>query len=324
MDYCVAIRTLGTAGTKYQTLLNSLNRQTFKPKRILVYIAEGYNLPKETIGIEQYVYCPKGMITQRSLSFDEIDTEYILFCDDDLWLADDFVEKLYNGLEDNHGDCISPDVFCIQDLSFMDKIKKAIAGYAFPRKDDGWAFRIMRNGSYTYNNHPSKEVLPTESAAGACMLIKKEAYQAIHFEDERWMEDFKYALGDDMLFFHKLFIMNYIVLIHYNAGIKHLDAGAGSKRLPDNWIRKYFTLSIIIQYRIKYSLKKNNNIEKIKCVWSSSLKNIEQAFFFFLRELINNKRVIFLDYFLGLKDGIKYVKSSSYQKIPSFDAYNSK
>ena len=50
-EYCAAIRTLGTAGDKYLQTLKSLQSQTIPPKKILVYIAEGYDLPKETIGI---------------------------------------------------------------------------------------------------------------------------------------------------------------------------------------------------------------------------------------------------------------------------------
>ena len=73
-DYCVAIRTLGTAGEKYQTLLDSLMAQTLPPQKILVYIPHGYPAPKETVGIEQLVRCEKGMVTQRSLPFDEVNT----------------------------------------------------------------------------------------------------------------------------------------------------------------------------------------------------------------------------------------------------------
>ena len=149
MEYSVAIRTLGSAGEKYQMLLDSLNRQTIRPRKILVYIPFGYELPKETIGWEEYVRCPKGMITQRSLPFDEIDTDYILFCDDDISLESTSVQRLYDGLIANNGDCISPNTFPVEKLSTLGKIKKAIAGYAFPRKDDGWAFKIMRNASYT-------------------------------------------------------------------------------------------------------------------------------------------------------------------------------
>lgn len=64
-QYCVAIRTLGTAGEKYRQTLLSLQQQTIPPNKILVYIAQGYPIPQETIGIEEYIYCPKGMVAQR-------------------------------------------------------------------------------------------------------------------------------------------------------------------------------------------------------------------------------------------------------------------
>lgn len=320
MEYCVAIRTLGTALEKYQTLLDSLNRQTIKPKKIFVYIPYGYEQPKETIDWEEYLRCPKGMITQRSLPFDEIDTEFILFCDDDLWLADDFVEVLYNGLLENNGDCIAPDVFQIQEMSAIGKIKKAISGYAFPRKDDGWAFKIMRNASYTYNEHPTQDVLPTESAAGACMLIKKTAYKAIHFEDERWMEDFGYPLGEDLLFFNKLHIMGYKTLVHYHAGIKHLDAGGSSRPFVLDRIRKQVALAFVVQYRIKYSLKDNGFCERLLCIFSTSLRNVEHLLFTFIKQLVNGKCVFFV-YIKGIWDGFKYIRSEQYRKIPAFDAY---
>ena len=53
MKYTAVIRTLGTAGEKYQQLLNSLQQQSIQPNDIIVYIAEGYPLPKETIGKER-------------------------------------------------------------------------------------------------------------------------------------------------------------------------------------------------------------------------------------------------------------------------------
>ena len=320
MEYCVAIRTLGTAGEKYQILLDSLNRQTIKPNKILVYIPYGYELPKETIGREEYVRCPKGMITQRSLPFDEIDTEYILFCDDDLWLADDFVEVLYKGLLENNGDCIAPDVFQIQEMSAIGKIKKAISGYAFPRKDDGWAFKIMRNASYTYNANPSHDILPSESAAFACMFIKKAAYKAIHYEDERWMEDFGYALGDDLLFFNKLYIMGYKTLVRYHAGIKHLDAGGSSRPFVFDSFRKQVALAFVVQYRIKYSLKSNGFCERLLCIFSTCIRNTEQFFFTLIKQLLKGRCVFFI-YMKGIRDGFRYIRSEHYKKIPAFDAY---
>ena len=82
MEYTAVIRTLGKAGEKYQTLLDSLVAQTTPPKEIIVYIAEGYPIPKETCGKEKYVYVPKGMVAQRALNYDEVQTEYILFLEE--------------------------------------------------------------------------------------------------------------------------------------------------------------------------------------------------------------------------------------------------
>lgn len=99
MKYTAVIRTLGTAGDKYQILLDSLNKQTIQPSKILVYIAEGYAIPKETIGKEQYIYVKKGMVAQRALPYYEVNTEFILFLDDDLFLPDNFVEKMFFSLK---------------------------------------------------------------------------------------------------------------------------------------------------------------------------------------------------------------------------------
>lgn len=98
MNYTAVIRTLGKAGEKYQTLLESLDRQTIQPSKILVYIAEGYAIPKETIGKEQYIYVRKGMVAQRALPYQEVDTEYILFLDDDVYLPETAVAQLYQYL----------------------------------------------------------------------------------------------------------------------------------------------------------------------------------------------------------------------------------
>ena len=86
LEYCAVIRTIGRAGRMYQRLLDSLASQTIPPKKILVYLAEGYDRPTETIGIEQIVQVSKGMVAQRALPYDEVDTEWMLMLDDDIWL----------------------------------------------------------------------------------------------------------------------------------------------------------------------------------------------------------------------------------------------
>ena len=136
-EYTAVIRTLGTAGAKYQQLLDSLQAQSVVPKAIVVYIAEGYPLPKETIGTERYVYVKKGMVAQRALPYDEVQTEWMLFLDDDLYLPPNFVEKLYGQLIENNADVISPDVFPNDKRPFSGKVMMAISGRMLPHRDDG-------------------------------------------------------------------------------------------------------------------------------------------------------------------------------------------
>ncbi len=68
MEYTTIIRTLGTAGDKYQTLLDSLNRQNLQPSNISIYIAKRYAISKETIRKKrQYTLC-KSRIYPTSLN----------------------------------------------------------------------------------------------------------------------------------------------------------------------------------------------------------------------------------------------------------------
>ena len=69
-NYSIVIRTLGTGGGKYQRLLDSIKSQTIQPKHIFVFIAEGYELPAEQIGTEEFIYTRKGVtVISDSFSF---------------------------------------------------------------------------------------------------------------------------------------------------------------------------------------------------------------------------------------------------------------
>lgn len=321
-EYCVAIRTLGTAGEKYQTLLNSLVAQTLLPKKILVYIPHGYPAPKETVGIEQIIRCEKGMVAQRSLPFDEVDTEYILFCDDDLFLPPDYVEKLFCGLEENNGDCIAPQVYKHAGESWWMKCLVYLNNSSSARKDDGWANKVKRDAGFSYNNNPSKRVLPTQTAAFASLLCKKSAYRSIHFEDERWLDSFSFASLDDQLFYYKLFLQGFKVLMHYDTGIQHLDAKAGVRVNVKKRIYFKKKLLFTIWYRTIYSIKKKKDKkEKIICCLVFAWRNI-LGIFALIGDTFRFKQPVYLiDYFRGLYAGYKYIHSEVYKTLPSFDYY---
>ena len=319
-SYCVAIRTLGKAGEKYQRELDSLKNQTVQPKKILVYIAEGYELPKETIGIEQYIYVEKGMVAQRALPFTQIDTEYVLFLDDDVFLPEDAVEKLYDGLCELQGDCIVADTFCNQEMDIKRKILAFVANWAYPRKDDNWAFKIQRNASFSYNNNPSKEVYFSQSGAGPASLWKMSAFKAIHFEDERWLDNLGFAYGDDLLCFYKLYLNGFRLLVHYKSGIIHLDAGSGRRNYNENSQKLLLRgeIQFILWWRIRYNLSTNTCMDRCLNLFSYGLKFCWGVGLHLLYSIAIVNIKPFVCYLKGNYRGVKYVCNRSYRLIPNF------
>lgn len=319
-DYSVAIRTLGTAGEKYQTLLDSLKAQTMPPKKILVYIPFNYPDPKETIGIEQIVRCEKGMVTQRSLPFEEVDTDYILCLDDDLYLPPTLVEELFVSLTENQGDCISPDmVNC--GASKKDRVISFMHSFTLPHFSKKWDVIINKTGSFSYRVRKDSQVLPTQSAAFACFLCKMDAFRAIHFEDERWIDQFKYASCDDQLFYYKLHLYGYHVFTYNKSGMVHLDARAGGRHDVSEKLYNQKKIAYIIWYRTIYHLQGNSINNKLIAFLAYTIKFLFGLLFLPLEIVYYRKFRYLKDYFMALIDGYRYVHSKEYKRIPIYDYY---
>ena len=313
MEYSVAIRTLGKARDNYQRLLNSLMKQTILPSRIIVYIAEGYDLPVETIGVEQYVYVKKGMVAQRALQYKEIDTEYILFLDDDVELSSHSVECLYSALEKYSADVISPDLFPNHQRPFSTKLQMFVSGRMVPRRDDGrWAYKILRTGGFSYNNNPRKNVYESQTNAGPCFFCKKETFLNIHFDQELWLDLVPYALGDDQAMFYKMHILKYKVLTIYNSGIVHLDAGTTLQSYDKERMLAYSDLrfKIIFWYRFIYKVERNffKRITSVICFSYALLVAYLIAFLKCEWKILHAR-------YEAMQDAVNYIRSAAFKKI---------
>jgi GT2 family glycosyltransferase len=225
INYSVAIRTLGKAGVAYETLIHCLKRQTIAPQKIVVYLAEGYEAPAK-VSDEVIVYCKKGMAHQRALPYDEIETELVLLCDDDVYFAEDSVEKMLTALIAEDADCVSANVFPNHDMRFRQKVLKGIFYGELPAFSKRFAFRISKNSNYSYCNNP-RDVMESQSCAGPCMLIRKSVNNSLDYQDELWLDQFPYTSGQDQIFAYKLYRYGYKLCIHYSAGVIHLDCKTG-------------------------------------------------------------------------------------------------
>lgn len=314
LSYSVAIRTLGTAGEIFREELKSIEIQTVAPERVIVYIAEGYSRPDFTIGREEYVWVKKGMMKQRILSYNDIDeNDCILMLDDDVLLAPDSAERMLKTLDKNGVDCVGADVFQNHKMSFWKKLYALLTNMVFPHWNSKWAFKIHRNGSFSYNNHPTKSFYWSQSCGGPVMMWRKRAFIRVHLEDELWLEQLGFPYGEDALMSFKLFRNGGRLGVLYDSGIQNLDAGSSSTTFKKSPNRIYVRTkaSFMIWWRSCYRYGTDT-------AWSRFLAGC--AFLF--------KTIWLLPvmcaagrpgaYLRGLRDGWKEVHSEAFQAIPAY------
>lgn len=320
-SYSVAIRTLGTAGIKFQRLLDSIASQTIQPKKVFVYLPYGCDIPKETIGIEKIIRCEKGMVMQRSLPFDEIDDDLILFCDDDISFPPNLVSNLINVLEKYNAACVVPTT-SNERISIAHRVMSFIHTYSHPHFDKKWRIKICRSGVFSYSLKYKDIVMETQSANFRCFLCQKKAYKSIHYEDERWLDNFGYASCDDQLFFYKMYIHKYRVF-YMKSDLKHLDAKAGGRHDVTKKLYLQKKIGFVIWYRTIWKIYSKSKFERLLCL-NAYLRKCLVLFFMLIFEIAYYRKLnYFIDFFKAQIDGYKYVHSKEYLKIPSYDAYQS-
>ena len=311
MQYTVVIRTLGTAGEYYRRTLNSLLEQTIKPQAIVVYIAEGYPIPQETIGIEKYVYVKKGMVAQRALPYSEVESEYMLFLDDDVYLPPSGVEVLYNEMVEHNAQVISPSVFANHKVSWKSKVKNSILGKEVARLfDSRWGYKVLRTGGFSYNNNPVKPVYESTTNAGPCFFCKKENFLKIKFHEDLWLDEAPYALPEDQVMFYKMHLCGLKVLTSFDSGIVHLDAGSTMQATDDKVLKTIyseFRNKTIFWYKYIYSHEKTVLAKAwcLFCFYYMVLLQYVNA----IPKIIKGKSAEVDAFRKGIRDGFNYIKS---------------
>lgn len=161
-------------------------------------------------------------------------------------------------------------------------------------------------------------MLETQSAAGACALCRKSAYLAIHFEDEKWMEHYQYAVGDDQVFFYKLFCYGYKLLISYEAKVIHLDAGSGHIKDRNKFSYCFSFLDYVVWRRTVYETRRNGFMKMYAWFSYNFINQIRLLPLRFLIVLVR-RNLSGLRYSLkGYFDAKKFAESEEYKSIPKF------
>ena len=314
MKYTVVIRTLGKSGKMFFDTIDSIQKQSIPPEKILVYIAEGFPLPSEKIAGIEFVYVPKGMVRQRALKYKEVDSSYILFLDDDVYLPREAVKVLYTQLINNNADVIAPDFFPNAQRNLKTKIKMAFTGKSVARRDDEWAYKALRNGGYSYNENPTKSTYFSQLNAGPCFFCLKETFLSIHLEDELWLDGAPYALPEDQVMFYKFYRFGYKILTSFDSGIIHLDAGSTNKMSSSKEYNILYSESrnkIIYWHRFFYLPEYNKICCRLLNILSISVTYCIRIVLLICKFKIQESKF----WIKGIRDGLTYIKSIEYKNL---------
>ena len=306
-DYTIAIRTLGTAGEKYAALLKSIEKQSVKPKNVYIVLPEGCSPPEEKLGYEAVIYTERGMISQRINVLPYINTEYTLFCDDDVELAPDFAERLMRPLDEGKADAAAGPLY-----SFLPHGRAALAaaliGSAMPtvlNKDK--YITILKNGGWSYNRHlKSGSLYETDSLAWTCFMIRTRVMRDLKLEEESWLEYKGYAGLDDQTMFYKLKRMGYKTVVVPEAKYSHLDAQTTRSVQREADIEEALARNrIIFWYRLIYKYERNKPL----CILAIKYRMLLGRMFGYIRSRSSKEKYIVYEAACrGYKRGMEYIK----------------
>ena len=319
-SYSIAIRTIGTAGDKFRKELESICAQTVQPERVLVYIAEGYLRPDFTVGKEEYMWVKKGMVAQRALKYDEIASDCILMLDDDVELSPDCAERILKAMEEYSADAVGVDVFKNHKMSFFVKVYVGVVNLVFPHWSSKWAFKVCRNGSFSYNNRPSKPFYWSQSCGGPVVLFRKESFLKFKPESELWLESLGFPYGEDQLESYKFFLNGGRLGVLFDAGVTNLDAKSSSAAFRKSAEHIYVRTKAqyMIWFRSIYRNGKDTAISRLASAISFGFKAFWLVFVMCGAAVIKWDRRFISSYFKGLRDGIRAVRLPEFRNLPPY------
>lgn len=320
-SYSVAIRTLGTAGEKYVQLIDSVLAQSVQPEKIIVVLPEGYDEPEYKTGKEQFVYSPKGMIEQRLFAVNYIDSEYILFCDDDVAFPDNFVDKLSDALLNKGYDCAAGPLLSFLPPKGLKYLIASIPGGAcvMIHGRSKQYVRLLNTGGWSYNRSVKTDqhlFYDTDSLAWTCFCVKKKSVEAIHFQDEVWAGRNGYAAYDDQLFFTKLKLNGFRSCVVSDALYVHNDGKTSTENLKLEPMYAHAHNHYVFWHRCLYAVSRN----PIKKLWMIICVNyyiFMKLVYALIKPNGGTRSVVFNTKKKAFRDAKKYVKSDEYLSLPS-------
>lgn len=323
IEYSVIIRTIGKAGEKYQSLLNSIASLDPKPREVIVVLPEGYDEPEEKLGWETFYYSPKGMVAQRMYGVSKCKTPYALICDDDVSFDSDFVKKLHEPIEKGLASLSAGPLYSFLPQKGIRSIICTINGSAAPTVFHKNRYvSVLKTSGYSYNRHldtSKRKFYESQSLAGTCFYADISALRKVEFEEEKWVDSKGYSAYEDQTMFYKAFLRGIRTVVVSDAYYIHQDAKTSTKDNKPNVTKCLIINRIIFWHRFIYSM------ERSLCgrAWARLCFAYRMGWlrFWALIDYIkgNYKKEDVSFVFQSCKEGWKYLKSEEYLSLPAVE-----
>lgn len=325
IDYSVIIRTIGTANSTFDRLMDCIFLLNPKPAEIIVVLPLGVDIEKRT-GVK-YLHCEKGMIKQRLYGLNACKTPYALFCDDDVVFPPDFVQKLHLPVEKGLCSFSSAPLLDFLPKKGIIEMLYMITGATSPTifHRDKYV-NILSTTGYSYNRNIKRfAYMYADSLPWTCFYAKIQDFKDVHLEDEIWIDKKNYASMDDQVMFYKAKLLGFKTMVVTNVEYQHLDA-----RTSRN--------TNAVKVNVAYAMEFNRYVFWKRFIFDldSGLKKkwdiICIYYYFFWKKKYNFVRYIlkrmnkeaYLAKKRALYDAKKYVRSDEYKTIKSVFKFTDK
>lgn len=324
-SYSIVIRTLGNAGEKYKSLLDSIEAQTLKPDNIYVIIPFGYDLPAERTDKEIYVRTEKGMLHQRVFGIEyaeeHCNSKYLLMLDDDVAFDPDYAKTASMIFAQTGADMLTPTVRNKGEKS--PKVKKvfspqnifALTGITMESHKSCYRVSIMRTAGHKTNTALIGSN-PTQSCHGTGFWLRNGVGKLLDLSKEYWVQECKYALPDDQVLGYKAYISGLKIVSSRELSHEHLDAGtsvSGTKRYNLAFAKGRNFL--IFWHRFIFKPEKKR-VDRIKDRIAINYRLTSDFMVHLTYSLIKLDSRPIRGFISGLRDGRRYLRSMCYKSLP--------
>lgn len=319
IDYSVIIRTTGKAGEKYARLLASIDRLVPRPREVIVVLPEGYDLPAERLGWETFYFSPKGMVIQRLHGIQMCKTPYALISDDDIAFEPDFVQKLYQPLQDGAFGLSAGPLLEFFPARGPEAVIWALGGAALPaRRDSRYYVSLLRTTGFVYNRNidmTRTTIYESKSAAWTCFFADIEKLRSIHFEDELWLDRLGYSAHDDTAMFYKAWLRGIKTAIVSTAAYQHLDGKTSTRGRPVQVKRSMGFTRTVLWHR--YFYRQSSALEKPWTALCMIYRVLFQSATDLARCLLGQRSFASVKaYIEGTFLALQWIRSEEYKKLP--------